>query len=43
LPPAAQRYLDRLGELIETPISMISVGPSRGQTIYRESALIAQA
>jgi adenylosuccinate synthase len=43
LPVAAQRYLDRLGELIETPISMISVGPSRGQTIYRESALIAQA
>ena len=43
LPAAAQRYLDRLGELIETPISMISVGPSRGQTIYRESALIARA
>jgi len=43
LPLAARRYLDRLGELLETPISMISVGPSRGQTIYRESALIAQA
>jgi adenylosuccinate synthase len=43
LPAAAQRYLDRLGELIETPISLISVGPSRGQTIYREASLIAQA
>ncbi|HEY7346964.1 MAG TPA: adenylosuccinate synthase [Ktedonobacterales bacterium] len=43
LPPAAKCYLDRLSELIETPISLISVGPSRGQTIYRESALIAQA
>jgi adenylosuccinate synthase len=42
LPAAAQRYLDRLSELIETPISLISVGPSRGQTIYREASLIAQ-
>ncbi len=42
LPAAAKRYLDRLSDLIETPIALISVGPSRGQTIYREPSLIAQ-
>ncbi len=42
LPSAARRYLDRLGELLETPIALVSVGPSRGQTIYREATLIAQ-
>jgi adenylosuccinate synthase len=42
LPAAAKRYLDRISELIETPISLISVGPHRGQTIYREASLIMQ-
>jgi len=42
LPPAAKRYLDRLSALIETPIALISVGPSRGQTIYSEASLIGQ-
>jgi adenylosuccinate synthase len=34
LPAAARRYVDRLGELIAVPVSMISVGPDREQTIY---------
>ena len=33
LPRAAKAYLKRLGELLETPIAMISVGPERGKTI----------
>ncbi len=33
LPDAARRYLDRLSALIELPISIVSVGPDREQTI----------
>jgi adenylosuccinate synthase len=33
LPAAARRYVDRLGELLELPVSIISVGPDRQQTI----------
>jgi adenylosuccinate synthase len=33
LPPAARRYVDRLSELLMLPISIISVGPDREQTI----------
>jgi adenylosuccinate synthase len=33
LPTAARRYLDRLAELIGLPISIVSVGPDRTQTI----------
>jgi adenylosuccinate synthase len=33
LPVNAQRYLERLAELTEAPISMISTGPDRDQTI----------
>lgn len=33
LPSAAKRYLKRLEELLETPISMVSVSPQRGRTI----------
>jgi adenylosuccinate synthase len=44
LPSAAKRYVDRLSELLETPVALISVGPSRGQSIYlQESLLMAQA
>ena len=44
LPAAAKRYVDRLSELLETPVALISVGPSRGQSIYlQESWLLAQA
>jgi adenylosuccinate synthase len=34
LPPAARRYIDRLGELLSLPVSIISVGPDREQTIF---------
>ena len=44
LPAAAKRYVERLSELLETPVALISVGPSRGQSIYlQESLLAAQA
>ena len=33
LPEQARRYLDRVEELIEVPIDIISVGPGRDQTI----------
>jgi adenylosuccinate synthase len=33
LPGAARRYLDRLSEIIELPVSIVSVGPDREQTI----------
>jgi adenylosuccinate synthase len=33
LPAAARRYIDRLAELIELPVTIVSVGPDRAQTI----------
>jgi adenylosuccinate synthase len=33
LPAAARRYVARLGELLELPVTIISVGPDREQTI----------
>jgi adenylosuccinate synthase len=33
LPAAARRYIDRIAELVGRPISMVSVGPDRNQTI----------
>jgi adenylosuccinate synthase len=33
LPQAAKAYLQRLEELLETPIAMVSVSPQRGKTI----------
>ena len=33
LPAAARRYVDRVGELVGKPVSMVSVGPDRDQTI----------
>jgi len=33
LPAAARRYVDRLSQLLELPVSIISVGPDREQTI----------
>lgn len=41
LPAAAKRYVDRLSELLETPVALISVGPSRGQSIYLQESLLA--
>jgi adenylosuccinate synthase len=34
LPAAARRYVDRIGELLGRPITIISVGPDRTQTIF---------
>jgi adenylosuccinate synthase len=34
LPAAARRYVDRLGELLGLPVTIISVGPDREQTIF---------
>jgi adenylosuccinate synthase len=36
LPAAARRYLDRLSELIELPVAIVSVGPDRVQTIHMQ-------
>ncbi len=33
LPPKAQRYLERLEEVLDTPLASVSVGPGRGQTV----------
>jgi adenylosuccinate synthase len=37
LPRNAQRYLERIQELIGVPITIISTGPDRDQTIIREN------
>ncbi|HEV3385147.1 MAG TPA: adenylosuccinate synthase [Gemmata sp.] len=36
LPTAARRYIDRIGELAGLPVSVVSVGPDREQTIRVE-------
>lgn len=36
LPENAKKYLSRLEELLETPISIVSVGPGRDQTIFKK-------
>src|SRR5881628_2236691 len=36
LPKAARRYIDRLSELFSAPIDIVSVGPSRDQTIWMQ-------
>ena len=35
LPKNAKIYLEKLEELLETPISIVSVGPDREQTIFK--------
>jgi Adenylosuccinate synthase len=37
LPKEAQNYVHALEELAGTPITMISVGPDRDQTIFRQN------
>jgi adenylosuccinate synthase len=37
LPAPARRYLNRIAELLELPVSIVSVGPDRMQTILCES------
>jgi adenylosuccinate synthase len=34
LPAAARRYVDRISQLLALPVSIISVGPDREQTIF---------
>jgi adenylosuccinate synthase len=34
LPAAARRYVDRVGALVGKPVSVVSVGPDRDQTIH---------
>ena len=34
LPAAARRYVDRLAELLERPVRIVSVGPDRAQTVF---------
>lgn len=36
LPANAHKYLDRLAELVGKPISIVSVGPDRAQTIFKD-------
>jgi adenylosuccinate synthase len=43
LPGAARRYLDRLQELVEAPITYVSVGTRRDQIIGLEEAIGARA
>jgi adenylosuccinate synthase len=40
LPPAAQRYLERIEQLTQTSIHIVSVGAQRDQTIIRHNPLI---
>lgn len=35
LPENCKKYLERLEEILETPIDIVSVGPDREQTIYK--------
>ena len=39
LPINARKYLDRLEELCNLPISLISVGPDREQTILADEVI----
>ena len=36
LPKNANKYLDRLSELCETPVKIIGVGPDRKETLFRD-------
>ena len=36
LPENCRKYLERLGELLGVPVSIVSVGPDREQTIFRK-------
>ncbi|MEC7596876.1 MAG: adenylosuccinate synthetase, partial [Planctomycetota bacterium] len=36
LPQQARDYLDRVSELVGRPVEIVSVGPDRAQTMFRE-------
>ena len=33
-PAGVRKYLDTIGQLLETPVEIVSVGPDREQTIF---------
>lgn len=39
LPPQAQQYVHRIGELLQAPVSIVSVGPARAQTVILSDPL----
>jgi len=39
LPAAARGYLDRISQLVERPVGVVSVGPDRAQTIFIDESL----
>ncbi len=41
LPSNARRFLDRLGEVIGSPVGMVGVGPDRAQSIIRPGSWMA--
>jgi adenylosuccinate synthase len=41
LPKAAQRYIERLSELVGCEIGIVSTGPDRAQTIIRGRSALA--
>lgn len=38
MPEGARRYLDRVSELVGRPVEVVSVGPDRDQTMFKEGA-----
>ena len=34
LPPQARAYLERISELVGTPVGLVSVGPERDETVW---------
>lgn len=40
LPPPAHAFLARIGELVEVPVEIVSVGPDRCQTIFVDKAAL---
>ncbi|MBI5580077.1 MAG: adenylosuccinate synthetase, partial [Deltaproteobacteria bacterium] len=43
LPKVVRSYLDRIAELTETPIDIVSVGPDRAQTIVLRNPYLKEA
>jgi adenylosuccinate synthase len=43
LPAAARRYLARIGELLGRPVSIVSVGPDREQTILADRPAVSKS
>jgi adenylosuccinate synthase len=43
LPPNAKRYLARIGELLGRPVTIVSVGPDREQTIHCDRPAASEA